>query len=70
MDGAIAYGKPGKRTSLWLSSVIDKEMRYLHEIMQGAPVSEEFAKLLTGEAAHKPLLLQMLVPNLCLKIAK
>ena len=34
MDGAIAYGKPGKRTPLWLSSVIDKEMRYLHEIMQ------------------------------------
>ena len=51
MDGAIAYGKPGKRTPLWLSSVIDKEMRYLHEIMEGAPVSEEFAKLLTGEAA-------------------
>ena len=51
MDGAIAYGKPGKRTPLWLSSVIDKEMRYLHEIMQGAPVSEEFVKLLTGEAA-------------------
>ena len=50
MDVAIAYGKPGKRTPLWLSSVIDKEMRYLHEIMQGAPVSEEFAKLLTGEA--------------------
>ena len=51
MDGAIAYGKPGKPTPLWLSSVIDKEMRYLHEIMQGAPVSEEFTKLLTGEAA-------------------
>ena len=44
MDGAIAYGKPGKRTPLWLSSVIDKEMRYLHEIMQGAPVSEEICK--------------------------
>ena len=51
MDGAIAYGKPGKPTPLWLSSVIDKEMRYLHEIMQRAPVSEEFTKLLTGEAA-------------------
>ena len=50
MDGAIAYGKPGKPTPLWLSSVIDKEMRYLHEIMQGAPVSEEFTELLTGEA--------------------
>ena len=51
MDGAIAYGKPGKRTPLWLSSVIDKEMKYLHAIMQGAAVSEEFEKLLTGEAA-------------------
>ena len=51
MDGAIAYGKPGKPTPLWLSSAIDKEMRYLHEIMQGAPVSEEFTKLLIGEAA-------------------
>lgn len=51
MDGAVAYGKPGKRTPLWLSSVIDKEMQYLHAIMQGAPVSQEFEKLLTGEAA-------------------
>lgn len=51
MYGAIAYGKLGKPTPLCLSSVIDKEMRYLHEIMRGAPVSEEFAKLLTGEAA-------------------
>ena len=51
MDGAIAYGKPGKRTPLWLSSVIDKEMKYLHDIMNGAPVSKEFEKLLTGEAA-------------------
>ncbi|MBF0778782.1 Gfo/Idh/MocA family protein [Streptococcus cuniculi] len=51
MDGAIAYGKPGKRTPMWLSSIINKEMKYLHEIMEGAPVSEEFKKLLTGEAA-------------------
>ena len=52
MDGAIAYGKP---TPLWLSSVIDKEMRYLHEIMQRATVSEEFTKLLTDEAALKAI---------------
>ena len=55
MDGAIAYGTPGKPTPLWLSSVIDKEMRYLHEIMQRAPVSEEFTKLLTDEAALKAI---------------
>lgn len=26
-------------------------MKYLHDIMNGAPVSKEFEKLLTGEAA-------------------
>ncbi|WP_162012403.1 Gfo/Idh/MocA family protein [Streptococcus sp. S784/96/1] len=51
MDGAIAYGKPGKRTPMWLSSIIAKEMQYLHGIMEGKTVSEEFIKLLTGEAA-------------------
>ena len=51
MDGAIAYGKPGSRTPLWLTSVIDKEMRYLHDIMQGGEIGEEYKKLLTGEAA-------------------
>ena len=40
-----------ERTRALVQYFIDKEMRYLHEIMQGAPVSEEFAKLLTGEAA-------------------
>ena len=28
-----------------------QEMKYLHDIMNGAPVSKEFEKLLTGEAA-------------------
>lgn len=51
MDGAIQYGKPGKRTPLWLSSVIDKEMKYLHQVLQGAEVGEEFQKLLNGQAA-------------------
>lgn len=51
MDGAIAYGKPGKRTPMWLSSVIDKEMKFFHMIMEGGTASDEFKKLLTGEAA-------------------
>lgn len=51
MDGAIAYGKPGKRTPLWLSSIIDKEMRFLHDVMEGKVVDDEYKKLLTGEAA-------------------
>lgn len=51
MDGAIAYGKPGKKTPLWLSSVMKKEMQYLHDILNGMKPSEEFVALLTGEAA-------------------
>ncbi|MFD1671838.1 Gfo/Idh/MocA family protein [Agrilactobacillus yilanensis] len=51
MDGAIQYGKPGIRTPLWLATDIDKEMAYLQYIMKGGEVSDEFAKLLTGEAA-------------------
>ena len=52
MDGAIQYGKPGKRTPLWLSSIMKKEMRYLNDILHGMEPTEEFAKLLTGEAAR------------------
>lgn len=52
MDGAIQYGKPGKRTPLWLSSIMRKEMQYLNDILHGMPPSDEFKKLLTGEAAR------------------
>ena len=52
MDGAIQYGKPGKRTPLWLSSIMKKEMRYLNDILHGMEPTEEFVKLLTGEAAR------------------
>ncbi|WP_439242692.1 Gfo/Idh/MocA family protein [Lonepinella sp. BR2474] len=51
MDGAIQYGKPGKRTPQWLNSIIHKEMAYLHKIMSGMKPTAEFEKLLTGEAA-------------------
>ncbi|BFU59518.1 MULTISPECIES: Gfo/Idh/MocA family protein [Rodentibacter] len=52
MDGAIQYGKPGKRTPMWLSSIMKKEMKYLNDIMHGMQPSAEFEKLLTGEAAR------------------
>lgn len=52
MDGAIQYGKPGKRTPMWLSSIMKKEMKYLNDILHGMQPSEEFIKLLTGEAAR------------------
>lgn len=51
MDGAIAYGKPGKRTPMWLFSIMQLEMQYLHNIINGMEPDEEFVKLLTGEAA-------------------
>lgn len=54
MDGAIAYGKPGKRTPLWLSSVIDK-MRYLHELWKELSV-KKICKTFDGiEAALKAI---------------
>ena len=52
MDGAIQYGKPGKRTPMWLSSIMKKEMKYLNDIMHGMKPTKEFEKLLTGEAAR------------------
>lgn len=55
MDGAIQYGHPGKRTPLWLHSVMCKEMRYLNDIMHGKKPSPEFEKLLTGEAARNAI---------------
>lgn len=51
MDGAIQYGKPGKRTPMWLNSIMRKEMKYLNDIMHGMEPSEEFVDLLTGVAA-------------------
>ncbi len=52
MDSAIQYGKPGKRTPMWLSSIMKKEMKYLNDILHGMQPNEEFIKLLTGEAAR------------------
>jgi len=39
-------------TALWLSSIMKKEMRYLNDILHGMEPTEEFVKLLTGEAAR------------------
>lgn len=52
MDGAIQYGKPGKKPPLWLQGVMKKEMKYLNDIMHGMEPSDEFKPLLTGEAAR------------------
>ena len=52
MDGAIQYGKPGKKPPLWLHGIMKNEMKFFNGIMHGAPIPEEFRPLLTGEAAR------------------
>lgn len=52
MDGAVLYGKPGKKPPLWLHGIMEMEMAYLNSIMHGAEVTEEFKPLLNGSAAR------------------
>ena len=52
MDGAIMYGKPGKKPPMWLHSIMKNEMKYLNGILHGKEVDDEFKPLLTGEAAR------------------
>jgi len=52
MDGAIMYGNPSKTPPLWLHGIMEKEMHYFHEIMNGKEVDEEFQPLLDGTAAR------------------
>lgn len=52
MDGAIQYGKPGKKPPMWLHGIMVKEMKYLNDILHGMEPSDEFRPLLTGEAAR------------------
>lgn len=52
MDGAIQYGKPGRKPPLWLQGIMKKEMAFLNDIMHGKEVSDEYKPLLTGEAAR------------------
>ncbi|GGJ98344.1 oxidoreductase [Lentibacillus kapialis] len=51
-DGAIAYGKPNQTPPMWLHSIMEKEMKYFHSIMQGTGIEEEFIPLLDGTAAR------------------
>ncbi len=52
MDGAIQYGKPGKKPPLWLHGIMKNEMKYFNQIMHGEAPSEEFIPLLNGKAAR------------------
>ena len=63
MDGAIMYGKPGKKPPMWLHSIMYDEMEYFNNIMHGAQPDEEFKALLTGELPGTPLPRQTPAPG-------
>lgn len=52
IDGAIMYGKPGKRPPLWLQGIMEKEMRFFNDLLHGAAIEDEFKPLLNGSAAR------------------
>lgn len=51
-DGAVMYGKPGRKPPLWLHGIMRNEMKYLNGVLHGAPISDEFTPLLNGSAAR------------------
>lgn len=55
MDGAIAYGRPGKTPPMWLHGIMKNEMKYFNGIMHGEEISDEFRPLMTGEAARSAI---------------
>lgn len=55
MDGAIMYGKPGKKPPMWLHSIMKNEMRFFIDIVQGKPIPDEYTQLLNGEAARSAI---------------
>lgn len=52
---AIAYGKPNQNPPMWLHSIMEKEMKYFHHVMQGGDTTQEFSPLLNGTAARSSI---------------
>lgn len=52
MDGAVLYGRPGRKPPMWLNGIMEMEMAYLNGIMHGEMPTEEFKPLLNGSAAR------------------
>jgi len=52
LDGGIMYGDPHDSVPLWLKTIMQREMRYFHDCVQGAEIEEEFIPLLDGTAAR------------------
>ncbi len=40
---------------MWLQGIMDEEMEFLNSVLHGAPVTDEFLPLLTGEAARNSI---------------
>lgn len=55
IDGAVLYGKPGKKPPLWLQGIMEMEMEYFNSIMHGESVTEEFMALIDGSAAKSAI---------------
>lgn len=49
--GAVTYGSPDDRPPLWLQGVVEEEVTYLHDLLRGGAVTEEFRALTDGTAA-------------------
>ena len=52
MDGAIQYGRPGRKPPMWLHSIMEEEMAFFNSVLHGAPIPDEFKALMNGEAAR------------------
>lgn len=62
-DGAVQYGKPGQVTPMWLATLIDKEMTYLHQLLKGEAVEPGFEKLIDGTAALEAIVTAQALVN-------
>lgn len=54
-DNGNQFGRPGRKPFLWLQGIMDEEMEFLNSVLHGAPVTDEFLPLLTGEAARNSI---------------
>lgn len=55
MDGAVMYGKPGKKPPMWLHGIMESEMAFFNDVMHGMTPSSEFQPLLDGSAARSAI---------------
>ena len=55
MDGAIAYGQPGRQMPPWLYTVMKKEMAVFHQAVSTGEIPDAYKPLFTGELALNSL---------------